>query len=105
MLLGNLLGRKIRPRSFNYTPLYYDPKKDSDRKERISFDKSPWRTPSHRRDIQSPWILLAITLIIAVLIISLKYGFSDRWGGAKVTLTADDAVPTDTTEVMIEVPR
>jgi hypothetical protein len=105
MLLGNLFGSKIRPRSFNYTPLYYDPEKDSDRKARLHFDQSPWRKSSRRATIHSPWTLLVITLIIAALIISLKYGLSDRWNGTNVTLTTDDAAPTDTTEGTIEVPR
>jgi hypothetical protein len=105
MLMGNLFGRKIRPRAFTYTPLYYDPEKDPDRKDRIRFDQSPWMRRSHRGRVQSPWTLLALTVIVAGLILLLKYGFEDRWTKERVTLTPDDAAQADTTEVTIDVPH
>lgn len=101
MLFGNLLGPKVRPRSFIYTPRYYDPDKDLDRRERMKFTP-PMRA---KAQTQSPWVLLAVTLVIAALILSLKYGFLDRWDPSEVTLTTSDAAPVDTTGGSFDAPR
>ena len=61
--MGLLFGRKTRPRKFDYTPRYYDPRKDDSLKRRM-------RIQSRVRRRRSPIALyyLAALLLTALYI-------------------------------------
>lgn len=61
--MGFLLGRKPKPRQFDYTPRYYDPRKDESLKRRM-------RIQSRVRRRRSPIALyyLAALLLTALYI-------------------------------------
>lgn len=79
MLFGELFGRREKPRTWQYTPRYYDPELDDDRRERMRFDRYSSRLQKHRRGGRGRGTinLMLLALIIAGLILMLQYGFGD----------------------------
>lgn len=59
--MGLLFGRKAQPKKFDYTPRYYDPKKDDSLKRRM-------RIRSRARRRRSP---LALYYLVALLLTAL----------------------------------
>ncbi len=56
--MGLLFGRKVRPKKFDYTPRYYDPRKDDSLKRRM-------RIQSRVRRRRSP---IALYYLLALLL-------------------------------------
>lgn len=99
MLFGNLLGKRIKPRNFVYTPRYYDPEEDKDPRARINFDKSPLRRSVRRRTGSNPWFLLVVVGVVAALIVIIQRGEERTVGFTDVELTPSDAIPVETTVI------
>jgi len=89
------MGQQPKPRSFHYTPRYYDPEKDPDIRDRFQFTNSPYRRGG-QGVIRNPWMLVALTLVVAALILTLRYGFVERMELNSVEITPQDAAQVDT---------
>lgn len=101
-MLFTLFGKKVRPREFIYTPRYYDPEKDKDRRERMRFDQGMWeRKRSRVSRGMHPLVLLLFALVVAALIYTLHTGRKDSFKVWDITLSpADVPAQTATTDTL-----
>ena len=91
----SLFGNRVRPRSFVYTPRYYDPEKEKDRRERMQFDQSTWQRKYAVRRGMNPFFLMVLVAVVAALMYTMNHNALQHLKASDITLTPAD-VPVQT---------